>query len=306
METLDKLSLAILLTEGSFSCVKAAKTLGILSHDHLNRELQRPIAYSMPLTALSDLPTHGNLVVDDTVVAKPYATEIEGLGYVWSSSDEKVVMGMSVFLAVWYAENRLYLVQVELPGEHSKHQLFQTLLIQLKEAGCEPHCVYFDCWYACSETLNQIDSMGWRYVTRIKSNRLFAGKALNQHKFWGAASKKGPLKGLKHKVQVVKHNDRYLATNVLHATTTGELQGKYQNRWVIETVFRALKSVLHVEKCHCRTLRAQFNHLLAAIRAFEWLRQHFPALGVELAQREFLHQYRSGYLTPHQLLSRTA
>jgi Transposase DDE domain len=306
MKPLDKLSLAILLTEGNFSCVKAARSLGIVSHDHLTRLLKQPVTFKTVLTPLEQLPKHGYLAVDDTVVAKPFAEHIEGLAYVWSGNDEKIVMGMSVFLAVWHAEGHLHLVQVELPGEHSKHELFQTLLTQLKEAGCEPDCIYFDNWYASSETLNLIDSLDWTYVTRIKANRLFAGKPLQDAKFWGGASKKGPLKGLKHKVQVVKHGNRYLATNVLHSTTTVQLAKKYQNRWVIETVFRALKSVLHLEKCHCRSLQAQFNHLLAAVRAFEWLRRHFPTLGPELAQREFLHMYRSGQLKPEHILTQAA
>jgi hypothetical protein len=306
MEPLDKLSLALILTEGSFSCVKAARTLGMVSHDHLTRLLAKQVCFAATLTPLDKLPKRGYLAVDDTVVAKPFSENIEGLAYVWSGNDEKIVMGMSVFLGVWKAEGRLYLVQVELPGERSKHELFQTLLTQMKEAGCEPDCIYFDNWYASSETLNHIDFLGWTYVTRIKANRLFAGKSLSLQKFWGAASKKGPLKGLKHKVQVVKHDNRYLATNVLHATTTGQLAKKYENRWVIETVFRALKSVLHLEKCQCRSLQAQFNHLLAAIRAFEWLRRHFPDLGPELAQREFLHLYRSGKLKPENILTQTA
>lgn len=306
MQPLDKLSLAILLTEGNFSCVKASRSLGMVSHDHLTRLLKQPVTFKAVLTPLNQLPKQGYLTVDDTVVAKPFAAQIEGLAYVWSGNDEKTVMGMSVFLAVWHAGGQLHLVQVELPGERSKHELFQTLLTQLKEAGCEPDCIYFDNWYASSQTLNLIDSLGWTYVTRIKANRLFAGKALQNCKFWGAASKKGPLKGLKHKVQVVKHRNRYLATNVLHATTTGQLARKYQNRWAIETVFRALKSVLHLEKCHCRSLQAQFNHLLAAIRAFEWLRRHFPTLGPELAQREFLHLYRSGQLKPEHILTQAA
>jgi hypothetical protein len=34
---------------------------------------------------------------------------------------------MSVFLATWRSASKLYLVQVELPGNRSKHELFQVL-----------------------------------------------------------------------------------------------------------------------------------------------------------------------------------
>jgi putative transposase len=302
MERISRLSLALLLTEGSFSCVKAATCIGLFSHDQLTRDLSRQVVYTAILTPFTNLPKEGDLSVDDTIIAKPHAGEIEGLSYVYSSSDEKVVFGMNVFLAVWRAEGKLYLVQVELPGEASKHELFQELLKQLKEAGCDPHCVYFDSWYACSETLNLIESFDWAYVTRIKSNRLLNGTALKNLSFFGAKGKLGRLKGVRHKVQIVKHGDRYLGTNVLHPYTTGSLSRKYQRRWVIETVFRALKSVLHLEKCSCRSKRAQFNHLLAAIEAYRCLAEAFPSLGPELAQREFIRQYRTGLLKPEEIL----
>lgn len=306
MQRLSKMSLAILLTEGNFSCVKAAKILGFASHDQLTRELCKAVEFQATLTAIKDLPQGGRLIVDDTVVAKPHAETIEGLAYTYSSSDDKVLLGMSVFLAVWQTSDALYQVRVELPGHRSKHELFQTLLDQLKEGNREPECVYFDSWYASSKTLNQIEALGWTYVTRIRGNRLFEGQAISEHRYFGAKGKIGKLKGVKHQVQIVKHGKRYLMTNRLLPTTTGALAKKYQDRWVIETVFRALKSVHHLEKCSCRSLRAQFNHLLAAIRAFVWLSQRFPHLGPELAQREFIHQYRTGLLTPEQILLQTA
>ena len=58
-------------------------------------------------------------------MAKPHANDIEGLEYTYSSIDNKVLLGLTVFLAVWRAEGKLYLVQVVLPGERSKHELFQ-------------------------------------------------------------------------------------------------------------------------------------------------------------------------------------
>lgn len=127
MERLSRITLALLLTEGRFSCVKASQSLGLFSHGQLIRELAKEVVYTAVLTPLEALPKAGDLSVDDTVVAKPHANEIEGLEYTYSSSDNKVLLGLSVFLAVWRAEGKLYLVQVALPGEHSKHELFQEL-----------------------------------------------------------------------------------------------------------------------------------------------------------------------------------
>jgi Transposase DDE domain len=306
MHGLSKMSLGLLLTEGNFSCVKASKILGFVSHDQLTRELCKVVEYQATLTAIKDLPKGGSLIVDDTVIAKPHAEVIEGLAYIYSSSDDKVLLGMSMFFAVWQTPDALYQLRVELPGNRSKHELFQTLLQQLKEEDREPECVYFDSWYASSQTLNLIETLGWTFVTRIKANRLFEGKAVSEHQYFGGKGKVGKLKGVKEKVQIVKHGKRYLMTNRLLSTNTVALAKKYANRWVIETVFRALKSVHHLEKCSCQSLRAQFNHLLAAIRAHIWLSQRFPHLGPELAQREFIHQYHSGIITPTQILRHPA
>lgn len=79
MERLSRITLALLLTEGSFSCVKASQSLGLFSHDQLTRELAKEVVYTAVLTPLEALPKAGDLSVDDTVVAKPHANEIEGL-----------------------------------------------------------------------------------------------------------------------------------------------------------------------------------------------------------------------------------
>jgi hypothetical protein len=83
MERMSRITLAILLTEGNFSCVKAAQSIGLFSHDQLTRELAREVVYTAILTPLENLPKEGELSVDDTVVAKPHATEIEGLAYTY-------------------------------------------------------------------------------------------------------------------------------------------------------------------------------------------------------------------------------
>ena len=43
----------------------------------------------------------GDLSLDDTVVAKPYARLLGEAAWVWSSKDKKVVFGVSLVLLVW-------------------------------------------------------------------------------------------------------------------------------------------------------------------------------------------------------------
>ena len=43
----------------------------------------------------------GYLIVDDTVVAKPYARLLGEAAWVWSNKERKVLFGVSVVLLVW-------------------------------------------------------------------------------------------------------------------------------------------------------------------------------------------------------------
>jgi DDE superfamily endonuclease len=43
----------------------------------------------------------GVLILDDTVIPKPFATAIEGLAWVFSSQEHRPVSGFSLFLLVW-------------------------------------------------------------------------------------------------------------------------------------------------------------------------------------------------------------
>jgi IS4 transposase len=83
-----------------------------------------------------------------------------------------------------------------------------------------------------------------------------------------------------------------LLTNSLTLHTSRTLADCYQERWVIEAVFRELKSVLHLEKCACRNLEAQFNCLLCVLEAYLYLRQAFTALIVQTVQQQCLKLYR--------------
>ncbi len=41
-----------------------------------------------------------------------------------------------------------------------------------KERGLNPKCVCFDSWYSSLNNLHLINSLGWTWLTRLKSNRL--------------------------------------------------------------------------------------------------------------------------------------
>lgn len=292
MSVLNPYSLALILNEGSFSCVKAANHLGFVSHDQLTRQLSQEWRFR-PVVNWDSLPRGGRALLDDSVIAKPHSEKIEGVSWIYDSSQNKAVPGINMLLALWVVETEVYVLDIIFPQSENRHELVQDLLHRMGEAGLQPTEVLFDAWYAASKTLNLIHRLGWTYVCRVKGNRLFNAQPIQSYCFYGARGRRGRLKGVNHKVQIVKHGDRYLLTNeVIFLHTSQTLAERYGERWAVETVFRDLKSILHLEKCACRNLEAQFNHALCVLEAYLYLRQAFPTLSVQAAQQECLRLYR--------------
>lgn len=291
MNNLSPYTIALLLNEGKFSCVKASKSLGIKSHDSLTRMLCKDWGLG-PVSDWSTLPPDGEVIADCTTIAKPHGPNIDNVVWTYDSSEERSVLGYSVIVVLWVVKSTVYVLDVIIPGGEKKNELFRQCLREIKEAGLNPSKILFDNGYAAQDTLNLIHRLGWVYVTRMKCNRTFNGRRVDKHDFYGAKGRCGQLKGVHHRVQVVKDGDRYLATNEMIPHNTASLKRLYGNRWVIETVFRDLKDVLHLEKCSCRKLDAQFNHILACLEAYLYLRHAFPDKSVEAAHQEFLSQHR--------------
>ena len=144
------------------------------------------------------------------------------------------------------------------------------------------------------KNVNLRDSFGWKYLTLCKSNKIFEKKQIQTYKFFGAKSLRGKARGIYHQVQIAKHDNRYIMTNLNCNITSYSGWRKYKKRWIIEEIFRALKSNLHLEECSSRSLKAQINHIQACMETFLYLKKEFPYLGIEMAHREFLRLYRLG------------
>jgi hypothetical protein len=85
-----------------------------------------------------------------------------------------------------------------------------------------------------------LEGLGWKYVARLTSNRLFEGPAVRlswPHRFGRGV---GRLRQVKHEVVVVKDGRRYF---VSHKTQlwSSELKRQYRRRQQIEEVFGLLK-----------------------------------------------------------------
>lgn len=209
------------------------------------------------------------MIIDDTVIAKPYAKNLEGAGFAYSSSLDRTVYGYHVVLLCW--TNGI----ITLPlawrfyrkHEKSKIKLAQELLTEAYSTWhLTPCCVTFDSWYGAEDILNQLNGYGWTFVCQIKKNRIVLAAPISEDlteegdHLIGAVTDK--VKGL-----IIKHDDKFFLTNDL-LLTPERMIFLYGFRWRVEEVFRFLKDQLHLQGCQARSKQAQENHLGSCILAY--------------------------------------
>ena len=245
--------MALLYFTNITTCSAMADAFDSVSHDRLTRMLQGTWSgHTLLDLALRTLfsVAGGYLIVDDTVVAKPYARLLGEAAWVWSNKDRKVLFGVSVVLLVWTDGH----VRIPLAfrmwhkGGASKYDLALELLSYARNRlKCKPHFVLFDSWYPSKKLLKRIRDYGWYFVCQLKKNRRFEGRPLVrylQQPYWQAT---GVLSG-GIKVFVVRYRRKYYATNRLTLTAT-EVRTLYRKRHEVEEVIKVLKSQLSLEAC---------------------------------------------------------
>jgi hypothetical protein len=235
------------------TCSAIADAFDSASHDRLTRMLQGTWSghtlLDVALRALFAV-AGGYLIVDDTVVAKPYARLLGEAAWVWSSKDRKVLFGVSVVLLVWTdGQRRLPLAfRVWQLGGASKYDLALELLSYARNRlKCKPQFVLFDSWYPSKKLFKRLRDYGRYFVCQLKKNRLFEGRALRaylQQPYWHAV---GTLSG-GLKVLVVRYRRKYYATNRL-SLTAKEVREHYKRRQEVEEVIKVVKSQLSLEAC---------------------------------------------------------
>ena len=270
--------MALLYFTNITTCSAMADALDSASHDQLTRMLQGAwsghILLNLALRALFTV-AGGYLLVDDTVVEKPYARLLGEAAWVWSSKQRKVVFGVSIVLLVWTDG------QVRIPlafrlwhkGGASKFDLALELLSYARNRlRCKPQFVLFDSWYPSKKLLKRLRDYGWYFVCQLKKNRRFEGRPLGrylQQPYWQAT---GYLAG-DIKVFVVRYRRKYYATNRL-SLTAKEVRTLYRKRQEVEEVIRVLKSQLSLEACQAG-YRRSFE---AKPRVREGAQEHHIAL----------------------------
>lgn len=277
---------ALLYYGTSTSCVALAEALQTVSHDRLTRMLQADWSGQTLLElAVRTLFVweRGYLILDDTVIPKPFATAIESLAWVYSSQERKPVYGLSLVLLIWTDGTLRIPLGLRLwhKGGSSKYALALELLSYARNRlRCRPEYVLFDAWYPSKALLKRIRDYGWYFICRLKKNRRFNNQPLRtyrRHPYWAASGQRNG--GLN--VLVVRYGAKYFATNRL-TLPAAEVRRLYRIRAQIEEVIRACKDQLGFNGCQARSERAQLHHLTCCLVAFCVLERERQAQGLTL------------------------
>jgi hypothetical protein len=290
---------ALLYDRTSVSCIALAEALETVSHDRLTRRLQADWSGQRLLELACRtlfVWERGYLIIDDTVLPKPFATAMEGLAWVFSSQERKPVYGFSLVLLVWTNGTHRVPLGMRLwrKGGPSKYELALELLSYARNRlRCRPAYILFDAWYPSRRLLKRIHDYGWYFVCRLKKNRRFNGHALRGHRRHPYWAETGRLTG-GLKVLVVRYGAKYYATNRL-TLAAAEVRRLYHFRAGIEEVIRVCKDQLGLTGCQVRSARAQLHHITCCLVAFCVLERerHDRSLTIYKLKRHLSYHGRS-------------
>jgi DDE family transposase len=290
---------ALLYYRTSASCVALGEALETGSHDRLTRRLQADWSGQTLLERACRMLfvwERGYLILDDTVIPKPFATAMEGLAWVFSSQERRPVLGFSLVLLVWTNGVLRIPLGIRLwhQGGPSKYELALDLLSYARNRlRCRPEYVVFDAWYPSKTLLKRIRDYGWYFVCRLKKNRRFNGhplRAYRRHPYW---VERGWLTG-ELRVLVVRYGAKYYATNRL-TLPADEVRRVYHVRAQIEEVIRVCKDQLGLSGCQARSERAQRHHITCCLIAFCVMERerHTRGLSIYKLKRQLSFKGRS-------------
>ncbi len=232
----------------------------------------------------------GVLVLDDSVLDKPYAKQMGLVARQWSGKHGRVVRGIGLVTLLWSDGEALvpcdYCLYDKGTDGLTKNDHARALLATAEDRGFAPEMVLFDSWYASLANLKAVRGHGWPWTTQLKPNRAVNPDGTGNRRLDECAIAAGgtcvhlqgygPIRVFR--LVSTDGDTAYWATSELgmgadHRQKWGELA------WGIEVYHRGLKQHCGVERAQVRAARAQRNHITCALRAFLRLEQHRTVTG---------------------------
>ncbi len=272
------------------SCTRLAEVMHTLSHDSVNRFLERERFEPKDLfdeeAARIEL-AGGVLSVDDSVLDKPYMNpkHVGLIGYYWSGKHKRVVKGLHL-ITLFYTDSHgvsvpvNYRIYDKTEGK-TKNDYFLDMLDEVLAWGLKPSWVTGNSWYASIGNMKAIRKLKLKFMFGVEHNRTISiarGQYIQIQKLedWQDDEQTVYLKGygmVKVFRQVYKNAYRYYIMSVpeleqLPDIKQADFERVHAAHWSIERYHRALKQVCHVEHFQVRGANSIKNPIFCAIRGF--------------------------------------
>ena len=275
---LTAISISLLSNNGKFSYQQTGEMFSKVSSYQAKRFLDKQWDEQKELenyiTSLNIDWSKGWLMIDDTVIEKPFAKNIECVYWQYSSKNSDFIQGISLTVLLWSDGKQNIPIRFMVYEKNENGKVIKTknefALESLKyalELGIRPCKVCFDSKYASNNLLNLLNNNNLTYFSQLASNRTFNGKQLKMRRFQ-PYTEQGTLKGVGHKVNVTKHCNRYYVTNMTEKRITSQqIVKEYRVRWKIEVLFRNLKQLCHLEECQSQRTITQRHYVYVCMQA---------------------------------------
>ena len=246
----------------------------------------------------------GVIIIDDSIVEKPYTDENEIICWHYDHAKGKTVKGINFVSTLYYAQDVALPVAFELVSKTetyidkktgkekrksviTKNERYRQMLQIVSNNQIPFRYVLNDLWFASAENMRFVKlDLKKDFIMALKSNRKVAlsenDKAnglyqrIDQLELPEGTTLTIYLEGIPFPLQLVRQvftNEdsstgvRYLVTSDL-TLNADQIITIYQKRWKVEEYHRSLKQNAAVAKSPTRTETTQTNHFVAALWSF--------------------------------------
>ena len=282
----------LLSSQINYTCTNLANHVDALDHNSVyrylkNEKLTSRLLWEKVRETLIQSP-EGYVLFDDTVADKSHSHSIEGESLQYSGNAGGVIKGIGIVTCVYYnaALDRFWVLDYRIfdPDRDGKTKLEHVgeRLDSLLRRDVLYRTVLMDSWYATTSLMTRLITAEKIFYCPVKKNRQVdeSGgsepyRAVETLQWTDAAEETGKTVKLKgfagatrlklFRVVVSTNRTEYLVTNDLSQSDTDAAQKESARRWKIEQFHREIKQTTGLERCQCRLIRSQRNHIAAAM-----------------------------------------
>ncbi len=280
---------------------RIAKTIGRVSHDALNRlaPMLPMLCAQMAAVALfliTGIYDTGYIILDDTVVPKPFSRFVAGTYVDYDNTQKRHVRCHRIVVVIW--TNEAIYIPVAFAFWHhrdfvrkyrTKNQIARILIYYVVRHGVPFSYLTFDNWYASKQNLRFFDKLNIKFITRLRNNtwiihenekqkvqkltkyechhynKLNAYVRHFQVKYPGFGI--GSLAIVKNDKHEEPGKTKYLFTNDL-SLTNREIVLRYRSRWHVEVFFRTCKQNFGLAACQAQMMPQVILHVRMVFLAY--------------------------------------